>query len=621
MKCEHDALFALAKTEQEQDHFGEARDYYETVLALTESSRAKLLRQELRATYLASRQDEYEMYVDLLMQMSKQQPNAGYAAAALQINERSRARSLLETLAEARADIRQGIAAGLLAEERKLSEQIRGKGHDRAGLIGDPHGAEKAELLEKEISDLLDEYQALQARIRASSPRYAALTQPQPAAVEEIQKQCLDEQTVLLQFALGEYQSWLWAITPDAITSYALPPRAQIEASARKIYDLLTARQVKVKESDAEREVRIAAADARFKEEAGMLSRILLGAIADKLRGEWKTRRLLIVAGDALEYLPFGILPLPPSETNQLSGSAVPLIVDHEIVNLPSASALLAIRRETAGRQHAAKMIAVLADPVFEADDPRVLRQKKGRAGQKAAVSTRSASDSQAFSADLADSPLLQSLRSMGDSSSPKDASRRWRYAFSRLPFSRDEASAIVSLVPARSVLKATDFQASHAEAIGGALSDYRILHFATHGLLNSNHPELSGIVLSLVDKNGRSQDGFLRMHEIYNLRIPADLVVLSACQTALGKEVRGEGLIGLTRGFMYAGAERVVASLWQVDDLATAELMKRFYSSMLKDGIRPQAALRAAQLEMMEQKRWSAPYFWAAFVMQGEWK
>jgi CHAT domain-containing protein len=169
--------------------------------------------------------------------------------------------------------------------------------------------------------------------------------------------------------------------------------------------------------------------------------------------------------------------------------------------------------------------------------------------------------------------------------------------------------------------MQALDFEASRTTALRPELGEYRIVHFATHGLLNNIHPELSGIVLSLVDKEGHQQDGFLRLQDIYNLKLPAELVVLSACQTGLGKEIKGEGLIGLTRGFMYAGAPRVVASLWNVDDLATAELMKLFYQRMLKDGLPAGAALRAAQLELSRQKRWASPYFWAGFVLQGEWK
>jgi CHAT domain-containing protein len=195
------------------------------------------------------------------------------------------------------------------------------------------------------------------------------------------------------------------------------------------------------------------------------------------------------------------------------------------------------------------------------------------------------------------------------------------RAGFTRLAFSRQEAESIIALTPKGSGLKATDFSASRDLVISQQLSQYRILHFATHGLLNSERPELSGLVFSLVDQEGNPQDGFLRLHEIYNLQLNADLVVLSACETGLGKEIKGEGLIGLTRGFMYSGAPRVVASLWNVDDLATAELMKLFYQRMLKDGMPAGAALRAAQLELSRQKRWASPYFWAGFVLHGEWK
>jgi CHAT domain-containing protein len=605
LQGEHDALINLAQTARERNNLSEARSYHEKALALTESLRTKILHQGLRASYLASRQNEYELYVDLLMQMHQQQPNAGYAAAAFEINERGRARSLLETLIESRADIRQGANAGLLAEERKLIDQIRVKEQQRTKLIGDPGAAKQTEALTKEIGDLLDDYQSVQARIRAVSPRYAALTQPQPVTATEIQTQHLDRHTVVLEFALGEKRGWLWAITPDDITSHALPPRAEIETSARKIYKLLIARQPRKGESDAERATRVADADLNFTKEAGVLSQMLLGGIAGKLCREWKDKRLLIVASGALEYLPFAALPVPSSDN-----SYQPLIAEHEIVNLPSASVLSLIRRETAGRAAVSKTVAVFADPVFDANDPRLLMAAKREAGHREiAAGVRSAAEAtSSTSGGVDNSSLRRAVRGVD------------RGGLSRLPFSREEAEAIAALVPAGSCLKATDFQATRARAASGELGTYRIVHFATHGLLNSEHPELSGLVFSLVDENGKAQDGFLRMHEIYNLRLSAEMVVLSACQTGLGKEIRGEGLVGLTRGFMYAGAQRVVASLWQVDDLATAELMKSFYRGMLKGGMRPAAALRAAQLEMMEQKRRSSPFFWAGFVMQGEY-
>lgn len=189
-----------------------------------------------------------------------------------------------------------------------------------------------------------------------------------------------------------------------------------------------------------------------------------------------------------------------------------------------------------------------------------------------------------------------------------------------RLPFTRKEAQVIADLVPASGRKQALDFEASRASVTRGELSQYRVAHFATHGFLNSVHPELSGVVLSLVNEQGREQDGFLRAHEIYNLKLPAELVVLSGCRPGLGKEIKGEGLVGLTRAFMYAGAARVLVSLWDINDKATAEFMARFYRAMLgKEQMRPAAALRAAQISMWREKKWPSPYYWAAFVLQGE--
>jgi CHAT domain-containing protein len=254
-------------------------------------------------------------------------------------------------------------------------------------------------------------------------------------------------------------------------------------------------------------------------------------------------------------------------------------------------------------------MAAVLADPVFDPDDERV---------KMSLASTKSASGKQTRQALTSPSPAtssqlkraLRSVRGVDDGINLR-----------RLFFSREEAEAILSVTPEQSDLKALDFRANRKLAMSDELSQYRIIHFSTHGLLDSRHPELSGLVFSLVDETGRPEEGFLRLHEIYNLKLNADLVVLSACQTGLGKEVRGEGLIGLTRGFMYAGAPRVMASLWQVDDAATAALMKRFYQNMLQEKLPPAAALRAAQIEMLKRRHWQSPYYWGAFVLQGEWR
>jgi CHAT domain-containing protein len=322
------------------------------------------------------------------------------------------------------------------------------------------------------------------------------------------------------------------------------------------------------------------------------LSQTLLGPVVDQLG----TRRLIIVSDGPLQYVPFGALPAPAADS-RLSAYR-PLIVDHEIVTLPSASVLHVLRRELAGRPPAPKTVAVLADPVFTTDDPRF------RPNQMAANSKPEAAAAHVSTLDVR-----------------RAAQESGVTAFARLRFSRQEADALAALAPGNQTLKATDFAANRSAATSPELGSYRIVHFATHGLLNNINPELSGIVLSLVDEAGRPQDGFLRLHDIYNLRLGADLVVLSACETALGRDIRGEGLVGLTRGFMYAGAPRVLASLWSVDDRGTAELMRQLYFSVLKEGKSPAAALRAAQVSMWKTTRWQSPYYWAAFVLQGEWR
>jgi CHAT domain-containing protein len=303
--------------------------------------------------------------------------------------------------------------------------------------------------------------------------------------------------------------------------------------------------------------------------------------------------------------LPFGALPVaqrrqpggPNREASRLSGSR-PLIADHEIVALPSVSVLAALRLARGPGRVAEKAVAVLADPVFEASDSRV-----------AAAEARRKAPSVEQTSAVASAELQRSVRDFGSG------------GFRRLRSSRQEAEAIAALAPSGRVLKALDFAASRATAAGTALGDYRIIHFATHGLINTQHPELSGLVFSLVDENGKPLDGFLRLNEIYNMNLKAELVVLSACQSALGKDLRGEGLVGLARGFMYAGAPQVAASLWSVEDQATAELMKRFYRRLLGGGSKPAAALRAAQLEMLNERQWASPYHWAGFVIQGDWR
>ncbi len=310
-----------------------------------------------------------------------------------------------------------------------------------------------------------------------------------------------------------------------------LPGRRQIEEAARQTHDRMT---------ESHRQTGEVAAP----QSAARLSEMILGPVADLLG----RRRLVIVAPGALQVVPFAALPSPGSGADPR-----PLIVDHEIVTLPSASVLGALRSRLAGRKPPPGLLAIVADPVTE----------------------------------------------------------------TRLSYARQEAAAILSLARGEQVLSASGFEASRALVESGRLRDYRILHFATHGLYDDLHPELSALALSTVDPSGRPVDGHLRAYEAASLDLRADLVVLSACHTAPGEE----GLVGLTQGFLLAGAPRLLVSLWDVDDRATAELMKRFYAALLREKLPPAQALRQAQISLLHEDRWRAPYYWAGFVLQGEWR
>ncbi|MFL6284054.1 MAG: CHAT domain-containing protein [Pyrinomonadaceae bacterium] len=591
------ALATVADIERQHGNLPEALAHIERALSIIENLRASVVSQELRSSYFASVRDYYLLHVDVLMQLHRGQPAGGYAVAALQSAERARARSLLELLAESGADIRQGVDPALLEREGSLQRKLNLKARQQMLDGGDA--------LKEEIEALTAEIQTVRAEIRRSSPRYAALTQPTPLTLREIQTQVLDDDTLLLEYSLGTDRSYLWAVTSTSITSYELPKREEIETSARRFYELITVPPRQAASAAPEKRETGEASQpqdgTQLMQAAADLSRMLLAPVAPLLG----KKRLLIVGDGALQYIPFAALPTLPVGVGR--AATKPLIVEHEIVNLSSASTLAVLRREMGGRKPAPKTLAVLADPVFERSDERF----KARVGKKEASDPRS----NARSDELLGRSVVAATSAR--QSGVADAGLRIR----RLPGTRREADEIVKFVPPANYKKALDFAANRVTATGPDLGQYRYVHFATHGFLNSQHPELSGIVLSMFDEQGAPEDGFLRAHEVFNLKLNADVVVLSACQTGLGKEIKGEGLVGLTRGFMYAGAPRVVVSLWNVNDAATAELMTRFYRGMLVDKLRPARALQAAQVSMLNERQYSEPFYWAAFTLQGEWR
>ncbi|MBN3905924.1 MAG: CHAT domain-containing protein [Nostoc sp. NMS1] len=597
---EANTLFTTALLERDRTNLQQAQTHIQAAIEIIEDLRTKIADKELRASYFASVQDYYKFYIDLLMELHKKDPSKGYDALALEVSDRSRARVLIELLTEARIDIKKGIDPTLLAEERRLQLQINAQEKLLSELASKKETPEQVLTNTKQqIEDILQQQRELQIQIRAKNPEYADLIYPQPLTLKQIQQQ-LDKDTLLLQYSLGEERSYLWAVTPDSLSSYELPGREKIDKAAKNLYNNYL-RNPGMQGVSPEETAKA----------ANELSQLILAPVADKL-GQ---KRLVIVGDDALQYIPFAALtdltPQPPSlsgkgEQDKLPsphrrgvGGEVnyqPLVVNHEIISLPSASTIAILRKQIKGQIKAAKTLAILADPVFSANDERFTGKSSNVANNN-------------IDQQLENSALKRSMRNIN------------RSEIQRLEGTEKEAREILKLVSPSENLQAFGFDANYNWATSDQLSQYKMLHFATHGFLDSTDPELSGIVLSLIDKQGKPQRGFLRLNEIFNLNFPAELVVLSACETGLGKEVKGEGLVGLTRGLMYAGAARVVVSLWNVDDEATSLLMSQFYSQMLQQGKTPAAALRAAQLKMWSQEQWRNPYSWSAFTLLGEWR
>ena len=557
---ESKALFYLAKLAADGGDWQAALQHLDAALEIDEALRAEIIGSDLRSSYFATVLGQYELRIDVLMHLDRLHPKLGYGVQAFETSERARARSLLDLLNEAAGAVPEGVDAELLRKRRIVRALLHAQAERQIRFLADKDAARVA-ATEAAIRSLTTRYRELEEGIVAESPRYAAFFEPQPLTLDELQREYLDENTLLLEYSLGTERSFVWAVTGTTFRCFELPGRSAIDRLARQAYAELSGKGT-------------LQADSSLAE----LSRAVLGPVAALLG----SRRLLVVTEGALQYVPFAALPSPRTP-------GTPLIVGNEVVSLPSASTIALIRRGMEKGRHANGTMAVLADPVFSADDPRLASPKSGStsAGQRAAA---------------------------GDM-------QRAAPRFDRLPSSRREAEAILALVPARNRFSALDFDASLATATSGVLSRYRFIHLASHGVLNAAHPELSAIVLSLVDRAGHPQNGLLQTADIFNLKLHAELVVMSACQTALGAEVRGEGLVGLTRAFLYAGSPRVVASLWTVPDLSTAELMGRFYRFMLVDGLRPAAALRRAQVSIWNEGRWARPYYWAAFTLQGEWR
>jgi CHAT domain-containing protein len=549
----------LAKLYRNQNKLTDALQNIDAAIQIIESFRSELKNDALKTSYFASVQGYYQLRTNILIQLHQQDPTKSYDAKALETIDQSRARVLRELLIQANANINKDVSPTLLIEEQTLNQTLDAKETQLVQLSSQPDKSSQITTLNQEIAALYAQRDDLKNTIRLANPAYANLQYPKPITLKEIQQQ-LDPDTLMLQYSLGETESYLWVIGQNTLKTYILPKRTDIEKTVTTFRKELTA-QLPAPNS------------------ATQLTQQILGPAAKDLGN----KRLVIIPDGVLHTIPFAALNTPNSATYN------PLLTQHEITNLPSASTIAILRTTVATKPRGTKQLAILADPIFRKDDPR-LTGKTIQANNNLDFGEQSARGRIGRDLDL-----------------------------DRLPFTETEAKGILALVPNQESTAAFGFDASYDWITDPKISQYRYVHLATHGFFDNDKPALSSIILSSFDAKGNDRKAFLRFPDLFNLNLPTELVVLSACETGLGNNVPGEGLVGMTRGLMYAGALRVAVSLWAVDDQATSDLMQDFYTNLWQSKQSHAASLRQAQLKLHQQGK--APYYWAAFTLQGEWR
>lgn len=592
---------------------------YRESLATIETLRQGSLRaDESRTTFLATTKDVFDeaaganASLALLSATSAGAPLSGkaldYAAEAFRISEQARARSLLDLLSETNAAITEGVPAELLQRKQENLDKQQDIADILTGInVSTEELKKKPAELDADLEKLQAEYEEIENQIRAASPRYATLTANKPMTLTEVQQNVLDDHTVLVEYALQADDSYLFAVSKDGVSLFKLPSRSNVEKlatdlRAQLIPSKLQRRIVGIDVAEANRGLGIAQSApedaAAFVAASNALYKVVLEPAASMI-GD---KRLMVVADGALNYVPFEVLLKSPDAGDFASLNY--LVKSNEIIYAPSASVVGAIKQQRTKTNSRAML--VIADPVFNSNDARA---KKGAAPASG-------------DAELRGLGIQSAVADVDGNAPPASSSTMEGLPLVRLTGTRVEADQIAKLAKASGGQADVwlDLDASEENLGARDISKYRIIHVATHGLLDADRPQFTGVVLSLV--GNKTRDGFVRTDEVFNLHLGSPLVMLSACETGLGKEKRGEGVMGLTRAFMYAGAPTVGVSLWSVADKSTADLMTDFYQRLLSTSAAntSSGALRGAQLAMISGKKYSAPFYWAPFVLIGDW-
>lgn len=586
------ALHGIALLERDRNNLKEAQEQIRLAIEIIESTRSKIASQELRSSFSASRQSFYSFYVDLLMRMHSSESAAGNDVRAFEISERAHARGLLEMLTEARIDVREGIASNLRKREQDVQARLS-QIQNQLILANSRSKPDSARItsLEQEFAKVDAERAAVEVEIRQKHPRYAKLQYPAPLGLKAIQ-QALDNHTVLLEYSLGADASYLFAITRNDFLTARLPAAATLKNQVTALRDAIAIKPDR-------------SAVSNYLQKSVSLHQDLVQPASRLLRGK---RSLIIIPDGILHYLPFEVLlQSDSSRTSNLNFRQLPYLVsNYSISYAPSATVMVNLRTSEEDNQVAARTFLGFGDALYTKSDSE----------QHATV--RSA------------------LQSAAGETKP--------WELQQLPESRREIQRIAGLFsPTKvDVFLGEDAKEENVKA-EGQQNHYRFLHFAVHGLLNENKPQYSGLVLSLprdanekvkpqegaapanriasddVSSRPAVEDGLLQVYEIFNLKLDADLIVLSACETGLGKETRGEGLVGLTQAFLYAGTKSLVVTVWKVQDRSTSDLMVGFYRHLKNPRMNNAEALRQTKLEMIRKGVYSHPYYWAGFVLIGQ--
>jgi tetratricopeptide (TPR) repeat protein len=554
-----ETLFRIAHSEYEAGEDDDAKADLNEALKNIDSQRRAVRNPDLQASYFAQLHKCHELYIELLMRENKRDPSPAAAAAkALEVSESGRALTLLDKLSD-RGRIPALPKSGRPQELLEMQIAVERAYGERLNLMLE--GAKKRDLDANEamLTKAIDTLERTEDEGRSS------VSAGRPLNAGEIAAASRGLDSTLVEYALGADHSYVWVIDHGKIESYILPARKMIESTVKKWRTLATARIAQPGASFDETRKRVETADLELPRVGARLSCMLLAPFLKP-----HMDHLAIVPDGELALLPFAALP-----ENGCDGGAEPLAAGRQTVLVASLSILL-LPHKPKERDSWHGEIALLADPVFDAGDPRV--HSTGTAGRN-------------------------------------DANRS-RLILPRLYGTRDEATAIATLAgPDRSALY-LDFDASLQTLLAPSLSQYRILHLATHGVLDEDAPGLSGIVLSLVDREGQPVFGYLKRQDVENLTLHSDLVVLSSCDSGSGPNFNGEGITGLTYAFLSAGATRVLSTLWSVDDETSKELIVGFYSAMFHDGLAPTDALRRSQMKLSRNPSTSAPYYWAGFTI-----